>query len=77
MVMAAERKISRTGIHSNSGLMSAIFLEKKVSTQKKINKLAAKNAPSTIKAAGLLKNALNSFLATRNKVLMAFSPFSR
>ena len=56
------RKMSSTGIHWNSGFMSAMFLAKKASAQKKINNVAIRNAPTKSQAAGEAKKPLNSFL---------------
>ena len=70
MVMAAERKISKSGIHSNIGRTSAILRLKKVSTQKKIKRVAAKKAPKKMKAAGVAKKTANSRRATLRKVII-------
>ena len=45
MVSAAARKISSTGIQSNSGRVSAMLRAKKASTQKNTNRQAARKAP--------------------------------
>ena len=65
MLSAAHRKISRTGIHSNNGLISAMLRAKKDSTQKKINSVVAANAARKSQATGEEKNSLISFCAMR------------
>ena len=64
IVIAAIRKISRSGSPSNRGRTSAIFRAKKTSSQKKLNKTAPKNAAKNRYAEGLLKKLLNSLPAT-------------
>src|SRR5688572_25076304 len=73
IVIAAARKISSTGIHSNKGRRSAILREKKVSTQKKVNRVITRNAPRKIKATGEAKKPENSLRAMRVILLMALS----
>src|SRR5690349_18679128 len=65
MVRPETRKISSTGIHSNSGRMSAMLRAKKRETQKKVNRQTARNTPMKMKAASEEKNEANSLRATR------------
>jgi hypothetical protein len=46
------KKIINIGIHRNSGLTSARFIVKNVSTQKKIKRLAAIKTPMNMTASG-------------------------
>jgi hypothetical protein len=55
MVRVETRKISSSGIQRNIGRTSAMFRAKKVSTQKKVKRVAAKNTPTKIRAMGELK----------------------
>ena len=52
MVRAETRKIIKSGIQRNKGLMSAMFRAKNVSTQKKENRADTRNAPIKIPAMG-------------------------
>ena len=70
MVMAEARKMSRTGIHSNIGRTSAMLRLKKVSTQKNMNRVAARKAPKKMKAAGVAKNTANSRRAILRSVFI-------
>src|SRR5690606_28584111 len=66
MVMAATRKISRIGIHSNRGRTSAMLREKKASTQKNTNRLTARKVARNTNATGDEKNRVSSLRAMRN-----------
>jgi len=52
MVRALTKKIIKMGIQRNRGLISAEFLAKKVSSQKKEKRAAARKAPINRKAMG-------------------------
>jgi hypothetical protein len=52
MVSAATRKMRRSGIHRNNGRISAIFLAKKVSSQKKEKRQDRRKTPINIAAIG-------------------------
>ena len=65
MVSAPHRKMSSTGIHSNSGRISAMLRAKKDSTQKKMKKVIAMNEARKSHATGEAKNSSTSFCATR------------
>ena len=64
IVNVATRKIIRTGIHRNNGRTSATFLTKKVSTQKKMKRLAARKTPMKMRARGEPKYARSSLRET-------------
>src|SRR5690606_29550006 len=68
MVMAATRKISRMGIHSNKGRTSAMLREKNDSTQKNTNRLTARKVARNTKATGEEKNRVSSLRAIRNRL---------
>ena len=65
MVKAAQRKIRRIGIHSNSGRISAMLRAKKDSTQKKRNSVTAAKDARNNHATGDEKKSPISFWATR------------
>ena len=52
IVRVPTKKIINIGIHRNSGLTSAKFIVKNVSTQKKIKRLAARKTPMNMTASG-------------------------
>src|SRR5579863_6740241 len=64
IVNAATRKISRIGIHWNSGRTSARLRSKKVATQKKMKSVAPRKAARNRKAAGEAKKPVSSLPAT-------------
>src|SRR5690606_12660786 len=68
MVMAATRKISRMGIHSNKGRTSAMLREKNDSTQKNTTRSTARKAARNTKATGEEKNRVSSLRAIRNRL---------
>ena len=61
IVSALLKKMSRTGIHENKGLTSAILREKKGSPQKKINNVTAAKVAKNKYAIGEAKNKVISF----------------
>src|SRR3546814_16849906 len=63
IVNADTRKISSSGIHSNSGRTSAMLRAKKVSTQKNTKRQTARKTPMKMSAASDAKNAAISLRA--------------
>src|SRR6202044_3424187 len=63
IVSADTRKISRIGIHWNSGRTSARLRSKKVATQKKIKSVAPRKAARNRNAAGEAKKPVSSLPA--------------
>ena len=55
MPSAATSSITSSGIPANSGRTSAMPRAKNASTQKNMNRVAARNAPTAMKASGELK----------------------